>query len=124
MYFQVDYRMRVHLENKQNIVFEEGIEANAVEAAAGTVLTAFFNINAFDYEEKDSNVQNRPKRWMKYDNMPSWGTGATCGPVRCGSPVSAKATPSAGSTPSSWAVGKSSNSAYSSTTRTAWERLV
>ena len=61
------YRLRVHLEDEQSLVFEEGLEANAVEAASGTELDSFFAINRKN--------EDRPERWVKYVDMPS-GKGA------------------------------------------------
>ena len=68
--------MRVHLEDEQNLIFEEGMEANAVETAANTELNAFFIINNDENEgEGHYGVKNRPERWVKYVDMPS-GKGA------------------------------------------------
>ena len=75
------YRMRVHLEDEQSLVFEEGMEANAVEAATGTELDAFFIINSknegehIDCPQGLYGVKDRPDRWVKYVDMPS-GKGA------------------------------------------------
>ena len=37
--------LRVHLENQQQIVFDEGTEEDALENQKETELTAFFNLN-------------------------------------------------------------------------------
>ena len=54
------------------------MEANAVEAATGTELDSFFDINKSENREEDKGplgVKNHPWLWVTYVNMPS-GKGA------------------------------------------------
>ena len=61
--------MRVHLDEEQNIVFEE---ANAVETATGTEHDAFLIINGSNVEDEPLyGAKNRPERWVTYVNKPS-----------------------------------------------------
>ena len=54
--------LRVHLEEEQQIVFDENLEVEALENQRDTELTAFFN-----YNEANS---NNPECWAKYVDMP------------------------------------------------------
>ena len=54
--------LRVHLEEEQQIVFDENLEIEALENQRSTELTAFFSYN-------EANSEN-PECWAKYVDMP------------------------------------------------------
>ena len=54
--------LRVHLEDQQQVVFDEGTEEEALERQRETELTAFFELNA--------QQENQQEEWLTYIDMP------------------------------------------------------
>ena len=52
--------LRVHTEDQQQVVFDEGTEEEALERQRETELTAFFHLNSKMLEEEVSDVQSMP----------------------------------------------------------------
>ena len=58
--------LRIHLEDQQQVVFDEGTEDEALENQRETELTAFFKLNKTEREGKNLDVITMPK----YIDMP------------------------------------------------------
>ena len=68
-------KLRVHLENEQQVTFEDGHEHQALETSGATELTAFFDFNRIEKETQEASGEDfDPMSMPTYVEMPETHT--------------------------------------------------